>query len=276
MVTGEPCPMPLVTEWSRPSRPLWNLYGPTESTCSCTYGKLLPGQPVDIGVPIPSYACEIVDPDTLRPVSSDSAGGGMAGELIVCGVSVVRGYLNRPEKTAAQFVQLPDGRRAYRTGDRARRTERGTIELLGRFDAQVKIRGQRVELEGLEAVLASAPFVWQCLFSLDKATGLLHAVVVPQHVAACDDDNAEPADGGGGAEPQATIALTLGKIREHMQGRVPPYCQPQCLHVWDIAAGGGFPTTSSGKCDRTAVNLWLTRQIRTEAAVAEGEAQLGN
>jgi non-ribosomal peptide synthetase-like protein len=107
MVTGEPCPSPLVCEWSTPARPLWNLYGPTEATCSCTYGSLVPGQPVDIGKAIPTYSCEIVDPDTLQPVAEQHAddGSSVAGELIVCGPGVGRGYLNRPEKTAAQFVR---------------------------------------------------------------------------------------------------------------------------------------------------------------------------
>jgi acyl-coenzyme A synthetase/AMP-(fatty) acid ligase len=145
-------------------------------------------------------------------------------------------------------VRLPDGRRAYRTGDRARLTRRGTIELIGRLDAQVKIRGQRVELEGLEAVLAEAPFVWQCMFAYDQATGILGAVVAPH---------------GSANRCKELTVVTLAMVREHMAPHVPPYCLPQCLHLWANVVEG-FPTTCSGKCDRQAINAWMQTRAEQE------------
>jgi non-ribosomal peptide synthetase component F len=87
-VTGEPCPASAVHEWCRADRPLWNLYGPTEATCSCTYGQLVAGRPVDIGAAIPSFCCLVVDPDTLLERAP-----GVAGELVVCGVRVGLGRI---------------------------------------------------------------------------------------------------------------------------------------------------------------------------------------
>src|SRR5207248_11066639 len=81
--------------------------------------------------------------------------------LYIGGVGLARGYLKRPELTAAQFV--PDrfsasgGQRLYRTGDVARYREKGVIEFLGRADRQVKILGNRVEIAEVEAVLARHP-----------------------------------------------------------------------------------------------------------------------
>ena len=77
---------------------------------------------------------------------------GEAGELELTGPNVMKGYWNDPEKTAASFVTLPDGKPAYRTGDRAVLSEDGNVRFLGRVDNQVKVRGFRIELGEIEAV----------------------------------------------------------------------------------------------------------------------------
>eukprot|EP01052_Picozoa_sp_SAG31_P010259 SAG31_NODE_557_length_14160_cov_18.420880_4_plen_232_part_00 len=218
-------------------RPIWNLYGPTEATCSCTYTTLEPRKPVDIGISIPTFRCFVGDQDSLTELAP-----GESGELIVTGISVARGYLNLPHKTAEVFVKLSDGRDAYRTGDRARMDgETGAFMLLGRLDNQVKIHGQRVELEGLEAVLTLGfSSIRQCCILYERET--IVVIAVPR------------------LEAEAGSCVNISTVREHMLGKVPDYCLPQVVEIYDGSLGG-FPTTTSGKCDRNSVLLWYRSQF---------------
>jgi tyrocidine synthetase-3 len=125
-----------------------NGYGPTENTTfSTTFG--IDGtyrSSVPIGKPIVNSTAYVLDPcGNPQPV-------GVPGELWVGGDGVARGYLNAPQTTAEKFVTF-DGRRLYRTGDRARWLESGVLEFLGRMDRQVKIRGFRIELGEIENCL---------------------------------------------------------------------------------------------------------------------------
>lgn len=128
---------------------LWNVYGPTETTVWSLAGEVTAplSLPISIGRPIDSTTIRIVDPHG-RDVAE-----GVPGELWIGGLGVGRGYWNRPELTAQRFVTLPIGRRFYRTGDRVRRLDDGTLEFLGRNDRQIKLRGQRVELGEIEAAI---------------------------------------------------------------------------------------------------------------------------
>lgn len=140
-----------------------NHYGPTETTVGAItheIGRMETGNDlssVPLGQPIDGAEVFILTED-LRLAPRDAA-----GEIYIGGAGVARGYLNRPELTAERFV--PDsfsgeaGARLYRTGDRARYFPDGNIEFLGRVDHQVKIRGNRVELREVEAVLAELPEV---------------------------------------------------------------------------------------------------------------------
>lgn len=159
VVTGEALAPELCRRWLAryPDIPLVNAYGPTECADDVTHHVVRTPPPIDairipIGRPIPGMHIDVVD-EGLAPVAS-----GVVGELCVIGVGVGRGYLGDPERTAASFVMLPGsdgspGRRAYRTGDLGRRLCDGTFEWLGRVDAQVKLRGVRIEPEEIEAVL---------------------------------------------------------------------------------------------------------------------------
>jgi fengycin family lipopeptide synthetase D len=129
---------------------LVNLYGPTEATVDVSYFNV-PGERelalIPIGKPIANIALLIVDGHlNLQPV-------GIAGELLIAGVGVARGYMNNPELTVERFCRLRQ--KTYRTGDLARRLPDGNIEFLGRMDRQVKIRGIRIEPAEIEKGLLS-------------------------------------------------------------------------------------------------------------------------
>ncbi|MBO4662426.1 MAG: amino acid adenylation domain-containing protein [Bacteroidaceae bacterium] len=130
---------------------LHNAYGPTECTIFTTiYQQTQYEQNAPIGKPLDNLQLYIVDKDMNRlPL-------GAAGELLVSGPQVSRGYLNLPEKTAETYVQW-NGRRCYRTGDVVRYLADGNIQFVGRRDGQVKIRGFRIELKEVEAVIREYP-----------------------------------------------------------------------------------------------------------------------
>jgi amino acid adenylation domain-containing protein len=146
--------------FSRLKSSLHNGYGPTEATISATFWSCKPDgerRRVPIGRPIANTTVYVVD-QSLQPVPI-----GVPGELCIGGVGLARGYFGRPGLTAERFVPDPfaatGGARLYRTGDRARYLADGTLEFLGRLDNQVKLRGNRIELGELEAVLREHPAV---------------------------------------------------------------------------------------------------------------------
>ncbi|MCA1991121.1 MAG: amino acid adenylation domain-containing protein, partial [Coleofasciculus sp. S288] len=144
---------------------LHNHYGPSEThvVTALTLGKNpedWPSHP-PIGTPIANTQIYIVDRH-FNPVPV-----GVTGELYIGGVSLARGYINRPDLTAEKFIPNPfsdePGARLYKTGDLARFLPDGNIEYLGRIDHQVKLRGFRIELGEIEAVLSQHPMVWEAL-----------------------------------------------------------------------------------------------------------------
>ena len=140
-----------------PAVRLINLYGPTEAAVDVTAHEARVGDEViPIGTPVPNTTTLVLD-ERLHPVPP-----GVIGELYLGGVQLARGYAARPDLTAERFVADPlgpDGGRLYRTGDLVRWTASDALEYLGRTDFQVKLRGQRLELGEVEAVLAAAPGV---------------------------------------------------------------------------------------------------------------------
>jgi len=157
MVGGEAFPPELARELKGLVQgKVTNMYGPTETTIWSAIGDVggdtpLPVNNVSIGRSLVNQTVQVLD-EYLQPLPT-----GLAGELVIGGAGVVRGYWQRPELTAERF--LPDpfatarGARMYRTGDLARFLPDGRLECLGRVDHQVKIRGYRVELGEIEALL---------------------------------------------------------------------------------------------------------------------------
>ncbi|HEX4252856.1 MAG TPA: Pls/PosA family non-ribosomal peptide synthetase [Pseudonocardia sp.] len=161
LVSGEPCPRDLVTRWYRPGRRFLNVYGPAEATVTATWTELHPDKPATIGVPLPTYATVILDPEDPHRALPH----GEVGEIGIAGIGLALGYLNREDLTSKAFIEdflgipaNPSGR-IYRTGDRGRVNTDGEIELLGRLEPQLKARDYCVELAEIESVLREAPGV---------------------------------------------------------------------------------------------------------------------
>ncbi|MCX6467693.1 MAG: non-ribosomal peptide synthase/polyketide synthase, partial [Corynebacteriales bacterium] len=214
-----------------PAATLHNLYGPTEAAVDVTHHAVTGTEaPVPIGRPVPGTTTVVLD-DRLRPVPV-----GVAGELYLGGVQLARGYQSRPDLTAERFVADPHGfgKRLYWTGDRVRWNRAGDLEYLGRSDFQVKLRGQRIELGDIEAVLAAAPGVRGAVVSArTDTTGDAHLVA---HITGDVDGVAlDPATGAPTAVLDAVRAL-------------PAHMRPTRWVVLDT-----LPLTSSGKVDRRAL-----------------------
>ncbi|GAA3221183.1 Pls/PosA family non-ribosomal peptide synthetase [Dactylosporangium siamense] len=223
LVGGEACPGQLVERWSRPGRRILNTYGPTEATVTATWCELLPGRIVTIGRPLPTYSVVLLD-EQRRPTPD-----GEVGEICIGGPGVARGYVGRPELTADRFIEhplAPPGSRLYRTGDLGRLTADGEIEYLGRADAEVKIRGHRVDLGEIESVLLEDHGVAEAVVALDAAQELAAYVV-------------RPAAGG---EPDDVV---VRRLAEQLQDRLPGYMVPAYLDVVEA-----LPAMPSGKVDR--------------------------
>ncbi|MEU6077018.1 amino acid adenylation domain-containing protein [Micromonospora sp. NPDC047074] len=230
LVGGEACPGQLVERWSRPGRRILNTYGPTEATVTATWGELLPGRPVTIGRPLPTYSVVLLD-EQRQPVPD-----GEVGEICIGGPGVARGYVGRPDLTADRFIAhalAPPGGRLYRTGDLGRITGEGEIEYLGRADSEVKIRGHRVDLGEIESVLLEDPDVAEAVAALvpvgdgpDAPHELAAYLVVPDSDQAGDDER-------------------FPRLCQTLQTRLPGYMVPAFLDV--VTA---LPTMPSGKVDR--------------------------
>ncbi|MGW7068675.1 non-ribosomal peptide synthetase, partial [Streptomyces sp. NPDC054872] len=235
-VGGEPLPASLAElaqeTWHVPCV---NLYGPTESTVQVThYEARLSALGSDgrddaylpVGRPVRNVHAYILD-DRLRPVPV-----GVPGELYLTGDQLARGYAGRPGLTSERFVADPfgpPGARMYRTGDLMRRRREGDLEFLGRVDEQVKLRGFRVELGEVEAVLMAQ---WQvaraaAVVREDRpGDRRLVAYVVP-------------ADGN---------PLDLDELRGRLASALPDFMVPTALVALDT-----FPLTPNGKLDRRAL-----------------------
>jgi amino acid adenylation domain-containing protein len=229
LVGGEALSVDLARELASTCGPVYNMYGPTETTIwSSVYRveghdeKLVP-----IGKPIANTTFHILDSDR-RPVPV-----GVEGELYIGGEGLARGYFERPELTHDKFVPDPfssrPGARMYRTGDLARFRRNGDVEFLGRIDHQVKIRGFRIELGEIEAVLEQLPAVRQ-------------AVVVAREDSPGDKRLVAY------VVPETTSVLRTGEMRAHVRKQLPDYMTPAAF-----VQLGTLPLTPNGKVDRNSL-----------------------
>ena len=232
---GEPLPASSAEVWQKaaPNSLVDNLYGPTEATVVCIGQRCTEPMVVTesrgtvaIGKPFGSNGAAIVGPDLnfLPP--------GEKGELALCGKQVAQGYFKDSQKTAARFPII-GGKKWYLTGDFAYRDADGTFHHLGRTDNQVKVLGNRVELEDVEAHLREvcavdsvAAVAWPITNAL--AEGIVAFV--------------------------AGSALPAAEIREKMQRRVPKYMVPT-----EVRFLPRLPVSVSGKTDRKALTEMLAQ-----------------
>ncbi len=161
---GEAMSRKLANQLLKRSAAVWNMYGPTETTIWSAVYQVQPGnQSVPIGKPIANTQIYLVDPETPKSDPLQLVPVGEPGELLIGGIGLARGYINRPDLTEERFIPNPfsndPSSRLYRTGDLARYQPDGTINYIGRIDHQVKIRGFRIELGDIEASLYQHPSV---------------------------------------------------------------------------------------------------------------------
>ena len=238
---GEACTWEVVRRWA-PGRDFYNAYGPTETSIGASYYRARPedetARPVPIGRPIVNATFYVLDAHMqLAPV-------GVPGELYIGGMGVTRGYLHRPDLTAARFAPDPfaelnaanaeksatpsAGPRLYRTGDLVRWLPDGNIEFLGRVDHQVKVRGYRIELGEIERYLDGHPDV-------QKSIVVLHETGASRRLVAYFVANGEST---AGAE----------SLRDHLARFLPEYMIPGQFVSLET-----LPVTPSGKIDRRAL-----------------------
>lgn len=232
IVAGESCPPQLVERHNAllPDSSLFNEYGPTEATVWSSVYRCGPQTPltrVPIGRPIQNTQLYILDHER-RPVPI-----GVSGELYIGGAGVARGYLNRPKLTAEQFLPNPfhaeSGALLYKTGDLGRYLPDGNVDLVGRIDQQVKLRGYRIEPGEIEATLV-------------RHATVREAVVITREEAAGEKRLVAYVLANQGQ------SLSTKELRSFLLETLPEYMVPSSIVVLEE-----FPLTSSGKIDRGAL-----------------------
>ncbi|WP_249643969.1 amino acid adenylation domain-containing protein [Nocardia sputi] len=226
LVGGEAVAPDLVARWA-PGRVMCDVYGPTETTVVITMsGPLRVGEPISIGSLVRGARGLVLD-ERLRPVPV-----GVPGELYLAGHGVARGYFDRFGLTAARFVADPygpAGARMYRTGDVVCWSASGELAYLGRSDHQVKLRGFRVELGEVTAVLGEHPSVRFAHTEVRRIAGADRIIAYVQ-----------PADRTAGVDPEA--------VRASVARRLPAHMVPAGITVLDT-----IPLTPVGKLDVSAL-----------------------
>jgi amino acid adenylation domain-containing protein len=239
-----------------PETRLVNFYGPTENTCFTSFypvraaAELDPSVPV--GRPIAHTWVVVLDRDQM-PVPP-----GVAGELYTGGDGLARGYLGHPDRTAERFLPDPSGREAggrlYRTGDLVRWRRSGDLEFLGRIDAQVKVRGFRVEPGEVETALTAHPRLSSAVVLAEREEAGGHRLVA--YVVAA----ADAATATGAPEPS--------ELRDFLRRRLPEFMVPS---AW--VSLPALPLTANSKVDRKALALLQPDRPRSAGGALRTEAE---
>jgi amino acid adenylation domain-containing protein len=230
----------LMARW--PTTRFSNVYGPAEvNACTVHHldGPPRGQEPLPIGLPVNDSQVRLVDPADPAGEPGPEPPWGQPGEIWVCAPTMMAGYWQRPDLDRRSIVTTADGRRWYRTGDVGHRDPDGALVFTGRVDHQVKVRGHRIELEAIEAVLEEAPGVANAVAAVARPGSGADVVVA-------------------GLAPAAGVDLDLEAVRRFAADRLPAYAVPatiQCLEA--------LPTTGSGKLDRRAIRAGLAAKQTT-------------
>ncbi|OJJ95602.1 hypothetical protein ASPACDRAFT_394, partial [Aspergillus aculeatus ATCC 16872] len=266
ILAGEAVAQDIIDRWAAVAR-LINIYGASE--CSvCMIGPMVTDTPrscIGRAVGALSWIVDANDHDRLVPI-------GAAGELIMEGPTLARGYLADPERTQAVYIKDPKWaqqpgitRQFYKTGDLARYGDDGRIHLIGRKDLQVKIRGQRVELTEIEAHMRAINNQVKTAVSMVHPQGkaMLVAFISSQSGFGPEFQHpfhATPAD-------HAEISSIASQINSELVQRLPPYMIPSAFIPLTY-----MPLTASGKTDRRMITTFGTGLSLSELAALAGGA----
>ncbi|MCX7339305.1 MAG: AMP-binding protein [Hyphomicrobiales bacterium] len=254
---GEPLPVQAAQAWlaATPNGVLENIYGPTEATVICMRQRLTDPPVVTQGRDILAIGRPYVTMEiALLDSSQQPVAPGIAGEIALCGPQVGIGYFGQPELTADRFREI-NGKRWYLTGDIGYRDQAGVYHHLGRADNQVKVKGNRIELEEVDAHLRRAAGV-----------ELIATVAWPTRHGSAE----------GLVSFVAGSTRTPEQIREAMAASLPRSMIPRAIHMLD-----SLPQNVNGKIDRRALIALLEEQAtghspggsdHLEAATSGGRA----
>ncbi|KAJ3194943.1 hypothetical protein HK101_001504 [Irineochytrium annulatum] len=224
-VGGEQLPQALADRWAGKVA-LLNLYGPTEVSDNALGCQIFPNMEVTIGTPFTNSEVYVMD-ENLELVPH-----GVVGEVVVGGLCISNGYINSPEGNATKFIHnplLPDRGKMYRTGDLGRWLPHGEMQMIGRRDNQVKLRGYRVELDEIANIICSHPLVKLAAAIIKE--NILIAYVSPDVVSK--------------EELRSTVAKHL-----------PHYMIPA-----SFVGMNELPMNSNGKIDRALLNKMPLKEI---------------
>ena len=213
---------------------LWNMYGPTETTVWSTCNELTGyTPPILVGTPIDNTTIYILDKyNNQLPI-------GVIGEVCIGGFGVTKGYNNRPELTAEKFIPFENGQIIYKTGDLGRFLADGNIELFGRSDNQIKLRGFRIEPGEIENLLS-------------RLAGVKEAVVKVQKFDESDERLVAFLNADSG------FSMTKEEITGFFSQHLPAYMIPSFFQVSD-----GFPRLPNGKINKKALVLEIDESVKT-------------
>ncbi|ASS75402.1 hypothetical protein CIG75_10640 [Tumebacillus algifaecis] len=246
---------------------LINMYGPTEVSVECTYWFCERGDErhaIPIGRPIPRMHLYVLD-ERLEPVPI-----GAVGEIYIGGIGVGLGYLNRPELTAERFLQSPfaaagSGERLYKTGDLARWNAEGALEIIGRADHQVKIRGHRVELSEIENLVHEADGVRNAVAlarEVEGDTRLIVYITLDKNIA-----NPFEAEAPGEETPARQLALSL---QQRFKELLPAFMVPSAVIPLEE-----MPLLPSGKINHNQLpEPKIERNTHIEFVMPQSESEV--
>ncbi|MDX1414351.1 MAG: amino acid adenylation domain-containing protein [Candidatus Promineifilaceae bacterium] len=223
-----------------PGCQFYNHYGPTEATIGVLTYQVDPEQMPSTSATLPLNKAVANTDIFILDQHLQSVPPGVIGELYIGGRCLAREYINDPQRTSESFIQVRDvhsGSVLYKTGDLARQRPNGDIELLGRSDRQIKLRGYRIELAQIEAIMRTHPTVGQSVVLANNDGHQVQRLIA--YVVAQSAEGAEiPAE------------RLIIELQQYLQQKLPPYMIPSHILLLEE-----LPLTANGKLDTHALRL---------------------